>query len=401
MAYDEPSCELDALRLRAGELAAQRDDQRAFARALIRDLKEHARIVSVFSHMLLDGQLSPGNEREGLRFIREAGDHMSRLAEASVQYAQLYDLDTVAKERFWLNDALEAAKANLAEALRARGAIIHSDILPTVQASAPHMVQLFENLLANAIAHGKDGVRIEINAQRDRDVWRIVVQDDGPGIAPEHQERIFEPFKRLSEDESRIGLGLPVCARITELHGGEITCQSALGQGAAFCFTLPVMAEEARDARVNAANAPIATVLLVDDREPNIRLARMFLGEPVGMCCEFIVANDGEAGLAAINARLKDGAGVDLVLLDINMPVMDGFEMLEQMRANEAMRSIPVVMCSGSSYDKDKARAADLGAIGYLEKPPRFEKLRPILDLAHSVRLVSNGGGPPMLLRVA
>lgn len=138
-----------------------------------------------------------------------------------------------------------------------------------------------------------------------------------------------------------------------------------------------------------------AKVLVVDDMEDDLYMTRRFLGAPRGMKCEFIEATDGKAGLDAI----ATAGAVDLVLLDINMPVMNGFEMLQQMRENPDMRDIPVVMYTGSTYDKDKERAASLGAQGYLEKPAQFAALSAIISTLPTVRLVGEEGGARILVR--
>lgn len=138
-----------------------------------------------------------------------------------------------------------------------------------------------------------------------------------------------------------------------------------------------------------------AKVLVVDDMEDDLYMTRRFLGAPRGMKCEFIEATDGKAGLDAIVAS----GAVDLVLLDINMPIMNGFEMLQKMRENPEMRDIPVVMYTGSTYDKDKERAASLGAQGYLEKPAQFPALSAIISTLPTVRLVKEEGQVPTLVR--
>jgi CheY-like chemotaxis protein len=93
------------------------------------------------------------------------------------------------------------------------------------------------------------------------------------------------------------------------------------------------------------------------------------------MSCNFPVANDGAEGLPTIRARAVISDPVDLILLDVNMPVMNGFEMLEAIARGAEIRHIPVIMCSGSTWDKDKEWARALGAVGYLTKPAYFEDL--------------------------
>jgi CheY-like chemotaxis protein len=140
----------------------------------------------------------------------------------------------------------------------------------------------------------------------------------------------------------------------------------------------------------------LANVLIVDDLEDDIYMTRRFLGEPRGMRCTFIEAGDGRAALDKIRGLRAAGEVIDLVLLDINMPVMSGFEMLARMHEDETLSKIPVVMQTGSTYEKDKERAHALGAVGYLEKPVQFAALTEILEHVRSLKLV---GKPPSLIR--
>jgi CheY-like chemotaxis protein len=149
-----------------------------------------------------------------------------------------------------------------------------------------------------------------------------------------------------------------------------------------------------------AASATVANVLLVDDRDDDVLFTRTFITGPLGMHCNFLVAHDGKAGLEAIRDRAGTEDPVDLILLDINMPVMNGFEMLEAMGEDETLGRIPAVMCSGSTREKDVARSRALGALGYLAKPVRFEHLQPIIARSASLRLAESGAGQPVLLRV-
>jgi CheY-like chemotaxis protein len=119
----------------------------------------------------------------------------------------------------------------------------------------------------------------------------------------------------------------------------------------------------------------IATVLLVDDNDLDIELAKILLLDHDGLQCKVVVAQDGQEALS----RLHD-TEIDLVLLDINMPRMDGFELLQRMRAEKLLDRVAVVMCSTSTYEEDISKAKGLGACGYLTKPPDFGRLRSILE---------------------
>ncbi|MBL8549988.1 MAG: hybrid sensor histidine kinase/response regulator [Hyphomonadaceae bacterium] len=401
--YEDLQEKIVTLSEREARITEQRDRIDVFARSLAHDLREPVRTISSYSDLLAEQVLTPETHRQYLDFVRQAGARMGMLIDTVQQYA-LLDGETVSKAPLDLTEAAEAAKANLAALIRERSAAVVCEALPRVVANRAQMIQVFQNLIANAIAHCEGKVVVHISAQRAKEFVAVCVRDNGPGIAAEHQERIFQPFRRLNRANTHAGLGLAICRKVLEIHEGAIACRSALGQGAAFIFTLPAPAEAAIPApRAEAPrdpNAP-ATVLIIDDREPDVRLARTFLGEPLGMRCKFLVAHDGQAGLDAIASAAQNGTPVDLIILDINMPVMDGFEMLERMRADAKMRDIAVVMCSGSTQDRDVRRAAELGALGYLSKPPKFDQLRSILEEAQGFHFESDGAMAPVLRRAA
>jgi CheY-like chemotaxis protein len=119
------------------------------------------------------------------------------------------------------------------------------------------------------------------------------------------------------------------------------------------------------------------------------------------MRCNFLSAHDGKEGLEAIRDRLRGNDRVDLVLLDINVPVMNGFEILQAIVEDADLKEIPVIMCSGSIWEKDIERARVLGALGYMVKPAFLEDLRPIIAKASNIRLVQSAAGRSVLMRVA
>jgi signal transduction histidine kinase len=380
-----------------------------FTRALAHDLKEPVRTVRFFAQKVCNGEIDPDGLNADMRHIRDAGERMSVLIDTVLSYIQIDGPVDAGREVFSLDEAVAAAKANLFALLRERDTTVNATPLPDVTGSRIQIIQVLQNLISNAASHSKTTVHISIYAVCDGNTVRIFVRDDGPGIAPKYQSQIFEPFRRLNRDNAHSGLGLAICTKIIEAHGGKIGFESELGLGSCFSFALPLAnaaasesprKESAVDARVLAESRAVANVLLVDDRDDDIRIARAVLLGRRGMDCNFIIAHDGEEGLAVIRDHLRDCDPIDLVLLDINMPVMNGFEMLQALGEDADLSGIPVVMCSGSTWDKDEQRARALGAIGYLVKPPLLENLRPIIAKASNIRLVQDAAGRFSLIRV-
>ena len=139
------------------------------------------------------------------------------------------------------NQVLQEALGNLATTIEESGAEITPGPMPTVLGDEVQLLQLFQNLLANSIKfHSQETPRIRITATREGRHWLFAFRDNGIGIAPEHQERIFLIFQRLHQrqDYPGTGIGLALCKKIVERHGGRIWVESTPGQGATFYFTI-------------------------------------------------------------------------------------------------------------------------------------------------------------------
>jgi light-regulated signal transduction histidine kinase (bacteriophytochrome) len=143
--------------------------------------------------------------------------------------------------------ALSQSLDNLTVAMEENGAVVTHDALPMVMADNSQLVQLFQNLIGNAIKfRGKEPPRVHVSASRNGNGWIFSVRDNGIGIAPEYAERIFVIFQRLHgrEEYPGTGIGLAICQKIVERHGGHIWVESEVGKGATFYFSLPASKAE-------------------------------------------------------------------------------------------------------------------------------------------------------------
>ena len=137
--------------------------------------------------------------------------------------------------------------SNLEIFIKENKATVSHDPLPKVMADYTQLVQVFQNLIANAIKfHSEEAPKIYISAKKNASEWVFSVQDNGIGIDPQYSEKIFEVFKRLhgKEKYQGTGIGLAICKKIVERHGGRIWVESELGKGSTFYFTLPINPEE-------------------------------------------------------------------------------------------------------------------------------------------------------------
>lgn len=165
---------------------------------------------------------------------------MKKMSEGMLEYARLGQEQGEATP-VSAETALESAIGQLRGRLEESDAEVARDELPSVRADGEQLVRVFQNLLSNAITYGGDEPpRVTIRASRDGDRWRFQVQDNGVGIPPGEQERIFELFQRgSSSGGDGVGLGLAMCREIVERHGGQMDIESEPGEGSTFSFTLP------------------------------------------------------------------------------------------------------------------------------------------------------------------
>ena len=227
----------------AVELRRANEELNQFAYAVTHDLREPLRNVLNFSELLLRG-LKAGSEDDAetsIKYIVEGVQRMEMLLNDLLAYSQAGGsqestalVDT--------NGSLKRALENLKAAITETGAVITSDYLPSVVARDTQIVLVFQNLISNAIKYRSAAVpRVQVRALKNEHEWIFSVRDNGVGIRPEYQGTIFRLFKRLHGREiPGTGMGLAICSKIIERHGGHLWVSSQPGEGSEFFFSLPV-----------------------------------------------------------------------------------------------------------------------------------------------------------------
>lgn len=225
------------------ELERSNEELSQFAHVAAHDLQSPLRMIRTYTQFVqrdLKDQLS-SRTQEFMQRILEGGKRMDELIHGLLSYAQFGNGVTVSGPAA-MSSIVDQALKNLETMIAESEAEVLLGDLPTVQGDEIQLVQVVQNLVGNGIKYRRPGIRpsIAINAEEDGRSWRIVVSDNGQGIRSAYQEQVFEPFKRLhGHDIPGTGMGLAVCRKIVERHGGRIWVDSEIDRGSKFSFTLP------------------------------------------------------------------------------------------------------------------------------------------------------------------
>jgi PAS domain S-box-containing protein len=239
----------EALIQRTRELERSNAELQQFAYVASHDLQEPLRVVANFTQLLAERYASQLDDdaREFIAFAVGGAVRMQRLIQDLLAYSRVGTQSRVL-EPVDCNEALGRAVSNLRISVAENAALVSHDKLPLIQADATQLVQLFQNLIGNGIKfRGANPPRVHISAVRKGDDWIFSVRDNGIGIEPQYAERIFALFQRLHRPEefSGTGIGLTICKKIVERHGGKIRVESEPGHGSTFLFSMPAAGKKA------------------------------------------------------------------------------------------------------------------------------------------------------------
>jgi PAS domain S-box-containing protein len=240
--------------------------------------------------------------------------------------------------------------------------------LPLVRADVPRIQQVVLNLLTNAVKFTPKDGKIKLKASEENALVTVEVQDTGPGMSGDEQERVFEPYHRMSGDKGRLGglgLGLALCKRLVELHGGQIWVKSRPSGGSTFGFSLPVDTVTQPAVHLGKPGKLWKVLIIEDDQEIVDSISLAF--EKDWPEAELLSTTTGEEGVDLVET--KDPA---IVILDLGLPDISGFEVLRQLRF---FSSIPVVVLTVREAEDDVAKALEWGADDYMTKPFRKKEL--------------------------
>ncbi|MDQ7248503.1 PAS domain S-box protein [Dongia sedimenti] len=244
----------------------------------------------------------------------------------------------------------------------------------TVQADPVRLRQCIVNLLTNAIKYNRAAGQVYLDALDDRrseGLLQLAVRDTGVGIPEARVLELFRPFTRLHPELEHVegaGIGLAITKQLIEAMGGGVSVKSTVGVGSTFFLDIPLASRIEKQEERKAAFKPRKIVLYVEDNPKNVHLMESLMRQVPGV--ELKVAYSAELGLEIARSH-----PVRVIILDITLPGMDGFQALQQLRARRDTADVPVIGLSARASNADIERAAELGFYRYLTKPVNVPEL--------------------------
>ncbi len=350
-----------------------------FLSSMSHELRTPLNAILGFTQLLeIDDNLT-AEQRDNIKEIVNAGKHLLSLIGEVLDLAKIEaGRMTLSIEAIHLDDLLHSCLSIIQPMAWKRGIAIQADFdrngFKTVLADHTRLKQVLMNLLSNAIKYNRDGGQIEVNwSPAGNSMFRVSVRDTGSGIAPERLKDMFQPFSRLGAENTAVegtGIGLVISKRLMEAMHGRIGVDSQEGVGSTFWIEIPVAASDLSVINNSAEQLPQHTVpqsgehtvLYVEDNPANLKLMVNLLAK--WPTVRLLTAHTGALGI-----KMAKSYRPDLILLDINLPELDGYGVLRELRQAAETRDIPVVALTANAMPKDIERGKAAGFLEYLTKP--------------------------------
>ncbi|MEM7028956.1 MAG: response regulator [Chloroflexota bacterium] len=396
---EERTAKLWAANVALAKAAKLKDE---FLASMSHELRTPLNAILGKSETLQEEMHGPLNapQLRSLKIIEESGRHLLSLINEILDISKIeagkLELEIRPAAVKWICDASLQLIREMAFKKQISVSFELDPSVKMVAADARRLKQIMVNLLSNAVKFTPEGGRIGLTVQGDQtnEIVHFTVWDSGIGISDEDMGRLFQPFVQLDSSLARqyegTGLGLSLVYRMTKLHGGGVSVESEPDQGSRFTVSLPWPPEDQTESRASAlkpeqpkldppsrrpnisnGHTP-PSVLVVEDNEHNIDTLQEYLSH---YGYRMITAYDGSEALDLVSEEIPD-----VILMDIQIPGMDGLEATKQMRADKTLNTVPIIALTGLAMPGDKERCIAAGADDYLSKPFSLKKLIAVIE---------------------
>lgn len=360
-----------------------------FLASMSHELRTPMNAIIGFAQMLEYDRSLNADQQDNVHEILKGSRHLLNLINEVLDLAKIESgRITISLEPLELGRLLDGCRDMIQPLAAARQISLHMEVPTgiTVRGDMIRTKQALLNLLSNAVKYNREGgvIHVVIENVADQRI-RINVRDSGSGIAADHLKELFQPFSRLKAEHTEIegtGIGLTITRNLVELMGGSVGVESEVGVGSTFWVELPQdlrLTDNSGAIATSTAEQPLrnpensAQILCIDDNPVNLKLVAQMLSLRPGI--HLLTAPAPGLGIELATTYCPD-----LILLDINMPHMDGYQVLEILLADDRLKTTPVIAITANAMPRDLARGRAAGFADYLTKPINLNEFLKTID---------------------